>query len=303
MIRFLAKLWNRRYMVLALVIVLIVGSFLLPSKTQDTTDTSLGGSFGSDHVNVSGDTTDRVVTMYVNQSTTLYAKPNLNSKQISTVTEGTMVQNVQPAKDGWSSIEYNNDKVYVQDEYLVEEYIIETEPTQSPTEPPFEPHMSEDGKWLIVQEDVRTEGNVWLRKAPGGEKLLLIENHEQLYRTEIGVNGWSKVTAPDGTEGYISTFYLMPVNKVNYEEVEEYVIVTEDARVRSSGSITSDQKGWAIKGDKYVRVGISQHGWSQILYKGKVCYIFSNYITAVEGPVDAEDLGDYVAPSKDVRAE
>ena len=303
MIRFLAKLWNRRYMVLALVIVLIVGSFLLPSKTQDATDTSLGGSFGSDHVNVSGDTTDGVVTMYVNQSTTLYAKPNLNSKQISTVTEGTMVQNVQPAKDGWSSIEYNNDKVYVQDEYLVEEYIIETEPTQSPTEPPFEPHMSEDGKWLIVQEDVRTEGNVWLRKAPGGEKLLLIKNHEQLYRTEIGVNGWSKVTAPDGTEGYISTFYLMPVNRVNYEEVEEYVIVTEDARVRSSGSITSDQKGWAIKGDKYVRVGISQHGWSQILYKGKVCYIFSNYITAVEGPVDAEDLGDYIAPSKDVRAE
>ena len=223
-----------------------------------------------------------------------------DAKEVSTVAEGTAIVDLKPAKDGWYSTKYNNEKVYVQSKFLVEEYIIPTEaPTEPPTEPPFEPHWSDDGKWLIVDEEVRAEGNVWLRDKPGGEKLLLIENNDKLHRTQIGVNGWSLVKGPDGeTEGYISTFYLQPTERVTYEEVQEYVIVTEDARVRSSGSINSDQIGWAIKGDEYVRVGVSQHGWSQILYKGKVQYIFSNYIQKIEKTVDPADLGNYVPPSQ-----
>ena len=292
MIRVLAKLWNRRYVVLACVAAFILILCLLPKDK----DAELGTSSPvEDALNEPS-----MVTMYTSQEIVLYAKPNLKAKQVSTLAEGTQVTNVQPSKDGWCSIDYEDDTVYVQGDFLVDEYIIETEPveTEPPTEPPFEPYWTDDGKWLIVEERVKAEGNVWLRDKPGGEKLLLLENHDEVFRSQIGVNGWSKVTVNDGTEGYVSTFYLMPVEKVTYEEVEEYVIVTEDARVRASGSITSEQQGWAIKGDKYVRVGISQHGWSQILYKGHVYYIFSNYVSAISDPVDAEDLGSYIPPSQ-----
>ena len=291
MIRILAKLWNRRYIVLPLVVVLLVALFTLPGKADKQPDTMENSS-------LQDKSEEPIVTMYTSSTVTLYAKPKIDSKEVSTVAEGSAVTKVKAAKDGWYSVEYNENTGYIQGEFLVDEYIVETEPTEPPTEPPFEPYMSEDGKWLIVDEDVRAEGNVWLRDKPGGEKLLLIEANDRMHRTEIGVNGWSKVTALDGTEGYISTFYLMPTDPVKYEEVEEYVMVTEDARVRASGSINSEQQGWAIKGDKYVRVGISQHGWSRILYKGKVCYIFSNYIQKIDQIVDPEDLGNYTAPSK-----
>ena len=292
MIRVLAKLWNRRYIVLSVVVVLLFTLFLLPGKEETQTDTLENSSLSD----VSEE--EPVLIMYTNTDVTLYAKPKTDAKEVSVVAEGTAIENLKPAKDGWYSAEYNDKKVYVQGEFLVEEYIIETEPTVPPTEPPFEPYWTDDGKWLIVDEQVRAEGNVCLRDKPGGEKLLLIEARDEIHRSQIGVNGWSKVTSMDGTEGYISTFYLMPVERVTYEEVEEYVIVTEDSRVRASGSINSEQVGWAIKGDQYVRVGISQHGWSQILYKGKVQYIFSNYIQAITGDVDPADLGNYLAPSK-----
>lgn len=292
MIRILAKLWNRRYLVLSIAVVLLVAVFLLPGKADKQTD-SLENSTLTEVENP-------ILTMYANTDVVLYAKPKDDAKEVSTVAEGTAIVDLKPAKDGWYSTKYNNEKVYVQSKFLVEEYIIPTEaPTEPPTEPPFEPHWSDDGKWLIVDEEVRAEGNVWLRDKPGGEKLLLIENNDKLHRTQIGVNGWSFVKGPDGeTEGYISTFYLQPTERVTYEEVQEYVIVTEDARVRSSGSINSDQIGWAIKGDEYVRIGVSQHGWSQILYKGKVQYIFSNYIQKIEKTVDPADLGNYVPPSQ-----
>lgn len=293
MIRILAKLWNRRYIVLSVIIVLLVAIFLIPGQTEKETDSL-------ENVGMSNVEQEELpLIMYTNTAVTLYAKPKVDSKEISTVAEGTAIENVKMEKDGWYSAKYNDEKVYVQGEYLVEEYIIETEPTVPPTEPPFEPYWTDDGKWLVVDEEVRAEGNVWLRDKPGGNKLLLIEARDELHRTQIGVNGWSFVIGPDGeTEGYVSTFYLQPVERVVYEEVEEYVIVTEDARVRSSGSINSDQVGWAIKGDQYVRVGISQHGWSQILYKGKVQYIFSNYIQKLDKEVDPADLGNYEAPSK-----
>lgn len=293
MIRVLAKLWNRRYVILSVVVILLLMLFLLPGKEETQTDTLENSSLSD----VSEE--KPVLIMYTNTDVTLYAKPKTDAKEVSVVAEGTAIENLKPAKDGWYSAEYNDKKVYVQGEFLVDEYIVETEPTVPPTEPPFEPYWTDDGKWLVVDEEVRAEGNVWLRDKPGGEKLLLIESNDKLRRTQIGVSGWSLVLAPDGeTEGYISTFYLQPTERVTYEEVQEYVIVTEDSRVRASGSINSDQVGWAIKGDEYVRVGISQHGWSQILYKGKVQYIFSNYIQKIEKTVDPTDLGNYVPPSQ-----
>lgn len=291
MVRFLAKLYVRRYVILAVVAAIVLTCVLWPSKKETDSDIQLNATEPME-------TNEAVVTntyMYVSDITALYSQPNVESEQISTLQVGTQVEKTKNINEEWCAVKYQDGEAFIMSDSLVYEYT--PEETTIPTEPKFEPYMSDDGKWLNVQEEVRTEGNVWLRKTPGGEKLELITEGKRLQRSQIGVNGWSKVES-DNQEGYVSTFYLYPSDGVTYEECEEFVIVTEDARVRSSGSIKSDQQGWVIKGDTYVRVGTSQHGWSQILYKGKVQYVFSQYITKIEKEVTEKDLGSYVAPSK-----
>ena len=141
MIRILAKLWNRRYVVLSIVVVLLLTMFLLPGKEETQTDTLEDSSL----TGVSQEAP--VLIMYANTDVTLYAKPKTDAKEIVVITEGTAIENLKPAKDGWYSAEYNDEKVYVQGQFLVDEYVNETVPTVPPTEPPFEPYWTEDGKW------------------------------------------------------------------------------------------------------------------------------------------------------------
>ena len=39
-----------------------------------------------------------------------------------------------------------------------------------------------------------------------------------------------------------------------------------------------------------VRIGISQHGWSKVIYKGHVRYIYTLYVTTIDREVTESDL-------------
>lgn len=231
-----------------------------------------------------------IVYKYTIDSTPVFSSPDDATEPIYQVEKDSKLAVYKSLNEEWYIISNDtNEKElqYVQSKYLSD---IEPEPETEPTKPA--PYYSDDGQWLIVDEEVLTEGNVWTRNKPNGEKIALLEKMTNVHRTGIGENGWSRIILND-QECYVATYYLYPVDPVEYTEKIEWVKVTEDARVRASGSINSDQVGWAIKDMKFVRVGTSIHGWSQIIYKNEVRYLFSEYIVPIEGDVPSEELGNY----------
>lgn len=154
-----------------------------------------------------------------------------------------------------------------------------------------EPQYSKDGVYLIVNEEVRAEGNVWLRSAPkmSGKEVVILGHGKTITRVGIGSNGWSQVLYNDEIL-YVTTYWVAPTKAPKYQEVQEFIKLTESANLRESGSINSRKIAALPKGVEMVRIGISQHGWSKVIYKGHVRYIYTLYVTPIDREVTESDL-------------
>ena len=106
---------------------------------------------------------------------------------------------------------------------------------------------------------------------------------ERFTRIGVGPDGWSRVYIK-GEIMYITSYYLSPTAKPNYTEVNEQVIVNKDAYVRYSGSILGKKIGYVDEGQEVTRVGVGDNGWSQIMYKDQIGYVWSLYLELPEAP-------------------
>lgn len=127
-----------------------------------------------------------------------------------------------------------------------------------------------------------------LGKAALGEEFDLIEKIE---------NGWSKV-AYNGGEAYIKSEYLEDIETTelaagdsnngetstdNNQSSSDLtttgtVTVTENVRIRSGASETSEKIATAYTGEKLEVIMKQADGWTKIKYKGKIAYVKSDYV-------------------------
>ena len=69
----------------------------------------------------------------------------------------------------------------------------------------------------------------------------------------------------------------------------EKVYATGSVRMRSQGNVNSDDLGRLGEGKSVIRVGISDDGWSAVIYEDELRYISSNYLTTEEQPEPTEN--------------
>lgn len=134
------------------------------------------------------------------------------------------------------------------------------------------------GTYRKVNEEVTTEGNVFLRSSPNGKKVVSVNMSVRLTRVGVGEeNGWSIVLYKD-EEAYVPTLYLSPVENAKYKEVNEVVYTTQEVNFRNGPSIRCKNLGKFLKNSALTRIGIGEDGWSKILYKDETVYIYSQYL-------------------------
>ncbi|MCR5301323.1 MAG: SH3 domain-containing protein [Lachnospiraceae bacterium] len=109
-------------------------------------------------------------------------------------------------------------------------------------------------------------------------------------RYEKMENGWSKIDY-NGTEAYIKSEYLEPVESESSESEEgestgssvanlkpgDKITVKENVNVRKSASETGEKISTAYRGEQFELVAL-ENGWCKIKYKGEDAYVKADYV-------------------------
>ena len=156
-----------------------------------------------------------------------------------------------------------------------------------------------------VSEQVTAKKETNLRSAPSQDEdsqvLYTLKNGEVAQRVAVSSSGWSKVIF-NGKFYYAVTSYLTtdltgdseqePEEtepdgiQTQFTEVEEEVTAKDVVNLRLLPSVENADAqviGQLHNGDVAKRVGISDNGWSKLIYNETTCYAVSSYLTSADG--------------------
>ncbi len=225
--------------------------------------------------------------------------PTTDSEIIATIKNGQFYTRTGTSDKGWSRIDYNGQTVYAVTSYLTTESSAETdapstEETKAPAEQVFSP----------VDEQVTAKQATNLRTAPSttdSEVVYTLRNGEFVQRVGIGDKGWSKLIY-NGQTVYAVTSYLTteattetdapdetkaPAEQV-FSPVNEQVTAKIETNLRTAPSTTDSEVVYTLKNGEFVqRVGVSDKGWSKLVYNGQTVYALTSYLVTDEA--SAED--------------
>ena len=174
----------------------------------------------------------------------------------------------------------------------------EEEHTEATVVVPVDASDEYDG-YVSVNETVYTTTDVNVRTGPGTDfdKVGRIAAGSAIVRIGIGDNGWSKVIY-EGETCFMSSNYLTTENPEEantvastevskkqddgFTSVDETVYATTDVNVRTGPSTDYDKVGRIPQGQAVHRIGVSNDGWSKVIYEGETCYISSKYLSATK---------------------
>lgn len=106
----------------------------------------------------------------------------------------------------------------------------------------------------------------------------------------------SSDNTPDSTPVSTETITVSPEANMTFTQVNETVTAKIEVNLRNIPSQDSDSTVTALlkNGDTATRTGISDSGWSRLIYNGQVCYAVSSYLTT-----DLSYTTETAAPSSD----
>ena len=197
--------------------------------------------------------------------------PSTKYKKSAILKCGEKVISLGVGDNGWHRILYKGQIAYVNGKYLQELKIDDT--------------MSEKDEFIAsinfkeVNETVYANTIVNVRTGPSVkyEKVAKLTKGASLTRIGIGDNGWSKVLYK-GQVCYVCTEYVQTTNLM-FSSVNETVYATTNVNIRSGPGTNHSKLGVLYKGKSIVRIGVSDGGWSKVIYNGKEAYIDSRYLT------------------------
>ena len=235
-----------------------------------------------------------------NQFVTAKEKTNLrdipsqgdDSHVMYTLKHGELARRTGVSDSGWSRVEFEGKTYYALTSLLT---------TQVEEDSPTEPIQDPDGdgietEFRDVSEDVTAKEVVNLRNIPSTTRadasvVGQLVSGEIARRTGISDNGWSRLEI-DGTVCYAVSSYLTtnvsggesghePGIQTQFREVSDAVTAKDTVNLRTLPS-TEDPDceivGQLKNGDRVVRNGVSDNGWSRVIYKGQTVYCVTQYL-------------------------
>ena len=177
------------------------------------------------------------------------------------------------------------------------------EPAKSKKTPPeVEPDIEAMMDFEEVNEQVTAKNETNMRNIPsqGDDSVVLftLQNGEIAQRIAVSTSGWSKILY-EGNIYYAVSSYLttdLSYKAVEAEEedddgiqtqftpVKETVTAKKVVNLRKLPSVEhedADVIAQLENGDTATRVGVSENGWSKLVYQGQTCYAVSSYLVTV----------------------
>lgn len=172
------------------------------------------------------------------------------------------------------------------------------EPAQDKT-PPAEAEADIEAMmdFSPVSEEVTAKNETNLRDIPsqGNDSHIMytLKNGEIVLRTGVSASGWSKVVYDEKTYYAVSSYLTTDLRKMTETTEEDDGVQTQFAPTNESVTakklvnlrkLPSVEHEDAIviaqlkHGDLATRVGISENGWSKLVYQGQTCYAVSSYL-------------------------
>lgn len=246
----------------------------------------------------------------VNEQVTAKEETNLrdipsqdtDSQVLRTLKNGEVAQRIAVSSSGWSKLIFDGETYYAVSSYLTTDlkYGYETDVVISAEA------NSDDiqTQFYEANQQVTAKDTVNLRSLPSVEHED-VEVIAQLKKGDVATcigtsdNGWSKLIYR-GTTCYAITSYLTQADgtvqhsqpeeedfDIQFSTVNEKVTAKDKVNLRSIPS--TERKDSLIitqlqNGDVATRVGVSDNGWSKLIYNGTTCYAVSRYLVTADVP-------------------
>lgn len=177
-------------------------------------------------------------------------------------------------------------------------------PRSKETPTTVEPDVEAMMAFRDVNESVTAKEETNLRSIPSqgddSEILFTLKNGEVAHRIAICSSGWSKLVYQGETCYAVSSYLTTDLKhgydtdivisaevnpdeiRTQFQETNQQVTAKDVVNLRSLPSVEhedADVIAQLKNGDTATCIGISDNGWSKLLYRGTVCYAVSSYLT------------------------
>lgn len=170
------------------------------------------------------------------------------------------------------------------------------------TEPPQEakPDPTALMNFREVSETVTAKEETRLRDIPSqdvdSQVLFVLKNGETAQRIAVSDSGWSRLVYGSRICYAVSSYLTTNLSyqsgqdedpdgiQTQFAAVDEQVTAKVEVNLRMLPSVEHEDADVIAKlknGDKAQRIGISDNGWSKLVYNGTVCYAVSSYLETV----------------------
>lgn len=188
------------------------------------------------------------------------------------------------------------------------------EPARDKNTPPeVGPDVEALMNFEAVDEPVTAKEETNLRSIPSqdtdSEVLDQLLNGEVAQRIAVSSGGWSKILFEGNTYYAVSSYLTTDLNydpssasaqpdddgiETEFTPVNEQVTAKDKVNLRALPSVEHEDATVLAQlkhGDVATRVGVSDNGWSKLLYNGMTCYAVSSYLMEA-GATEESTLGD-----------
>lgn len=244
----------------------------------------------------------------VDEQVTAKAETNLrsipsqdtDSEILRTLKNGEVAQRVAVSSSGWSKLVMGGETFYAVSSYLTTDLNYEYETN---IVIPAEANGDDiETQFYQANQQVTAKDTVNLRSIPSVERedaqiIAQLKNGDVATCIGTSDNGWSKLIYR-GTTCYAVSSYLMPADSTTdviqeedneidtqFTTVNEQVTAKDKVNLRKLPSVEHEDADIITQlkhGDVATRVGISDNGWSKLVYNGTTCYAVSSYLESVE---------------------
>ena len=183
------------------------------------------------------------------------------------------------------------------------------EPAKSKTPPPtVEADIEAMMDFTEVNEQITAKNETNLRNIPSqGEDsyvLRTLKNGETALRIAISSSGWSKVLFEDNIYYAVSSYLTTDLEarpaeddnddgiQTKFTPVNQSVTAKKLVNLRKLPSVEHEDAtviAQLKKGDVATRTGVSENGWSKLVYNGQTCYAVTSYLTVLDEEKDNID--------------
>ena len=147
-----------------------------------------------------------------------------------------------------------------------------------------------------------------------------LRNGEIAHRIAVSSSGWSKVVYEDETYYAVSSYLTTDLSanpepqqeeddgiQTQFSPVNESVTAKKLVNLRKLPSVEHEDAvviGQLKNGDVVTRVGISDNGWSKLVFQGQTCYAVSSYLKAVtDGNAPEDSAQSSTAPVEAIQTQ